>query len=120
MKWHYKILGGHAHVRVFMNGAMCGTLCFRVDEFERFKDHQTKWPSIIEFVDEKNVGVEHNAQIEGGFNRPSGFRFYRLSDAIDKAKEIGHKYVFSFDDSKRTIYYPSNRETGETQHWIAT
>lgn len=35
MKWYYTILGGHTHVRVFMNGAKCGDLCFRNEEFER-------------------------------------------------------------------------------------
>lgn len=33
MKWYYKILGGHTHVRVFMNGGKCGDLCFRNEEF---------------------------------------------------------------------------------------
>lgn len=40
MKWYYKILGGHTHVRVFMNGAKCGDLCFRNEEMkEIFIDH---------------------------------------------------------------------------------
>ena len=34
MTWYYKSLGGHTHVRVYMNGAKCGDLCFRNDEFE--------------------------------------------------------------------------------------
>lgn len=33
MKWYYKIMGSHTHVRVFMNGAKCGDLCFRNEEF---------------------------------------------------------------------------------------
>ncbi len=33
MNWRYQIKGSHTHVRVFMNGALCGTLCFRTDEF---------------------------------------------------------------------------------------
>ncbi len=33
MNWRYKILGGHTHVRVFLNGAKCGDLCFRNEEF---------------------------------------------------------------------------------------
>jgi len=37
MKWYYKILGGHTHVRVFMNGALCGTLVFRNAEFEQIQ-----------------------------------------------------------------------------------
>lgn len=34
MKWYWHRAGGHVHVRVFMNGAKCGELCFRVEEFE--------------------------------------------------------------------------------------
>ena len=34
MKWYYKIMGGHTHVRVFMNGAKCGDLVFRNEEFQ--------------------------------------------------------------------------------------
>lgn len=37
MKWYYKIIGEHTHVRVFMNGAKCGDLCFRNDEFTLLK-----------------------------------------------------------------------------------
>jgi hypothetical protein len=37
MKWYYSIRGGHTHVRVFMNGASCGGLCFRNDEFEEVR-----------------------------------------------------------------------------------
>lgn len=33
MKWFFTIAGGHTHVRVFMNGAKCGDLCFRNEEF---------------------------------------------------------------------------------------
>jgi hypothetical protein len=33
MNWYYKTLGGHTHVRVFMNGARCGDLVFRNEEF---------------------------------------------------------------------------------------
>lgn len=36
MTWYYKILGGHTHVRVFMNHAKCGDLCFRNEEFAIF------------------------------------------------------------------------------------
>lgn len=34
MNWYYKILGGHTHVRVFMNGGKCGDLVFRNEEFQ--------------------------------------------------------------------------------------
>jgi len=35
MKWFYAMAGGHTHVRVFMNGAKCGDLCFRNEEFKQ-------------------------------------------------------------------------------------
>lgn len=47
MKWYYKILGGHTHVRVFMNGAKCGDLCFRNEEFELIRQS-----IAIQFIDE--------------------------------------------------------------------
>lgn len=35
MKWHYRKRGkSHIEVTVFMNGAKCGELCFRKEEFE--------------------------------------------------------------------------------------
>lgn len=37
MKWYYSTLGGHTHVRVFMNGGKCGDLCFRNEEFEQLR-----------------------------------------------------------------------------------
>jgi len=33
MRWYWHIQGGHTHVRVFLNGAKCGDLCFRNEEF---------------------------------------------------------------------------------------
>lgn len=39
MKWYYEIRGGHTHVRVFMNGAKCGTLCFQNEEFTQVREH---------------------------------------------------------------------------------
>lgn len=39
MKWYFKVLGGHTHVRVFMNGAKCGDLCFSNEEFTQIKEH---------------------------------------------------------------------------------
>lgn len=37
MTWYYNISPSHTHVRVFMNGALCGNLCFRNEEFEEIK-----------------------------------------------------------------------------------
>lgn len=34
MRWYWEVLGGHTHVRVFLDGANCGELCFRNDDFE--------------------------------------------------------------------------------------
>jgi hypothetical protein len=33
MKWEWKVAGRHTHVRVFFNGANCGSLVFRNEEF---------------------------------------------------------------------------------------
>ena len=30
---YFKVLGGHTHVRMFMNGGKCGDLVFRNEEF---------------------------------------------------------------------------------------
>jgi hypothetical protein len=51
MKWYYKIQGGHVHVRVFMNGAKCGDLCFRVEEFEQVRREQHAIATIT-FINE--------------------------------------------------------------------
>lgn len=48
MTWYYNIAGGHTHVRVFMNGARCGDLCFRNEEFQLVKE-RCPW---IAFIDE--------------------------------------------------------------------
>lgn len=37
MKWYWTVAGGHTHVRVFMNGAKCGDLCFRNEEFNHIR-----------------------------------------------------------------------------------
>lgn len=37
MNWYYTLRGTHVHVRVFMNGGLCGNLVFRKDEFEELK-----------------------------------------------------------------------------------
>lgn len=41
MKWYYTIAGSHVHIRVYMNGAYCGNLCFRTEEFRQFAAQQT-------------------------------------------------------------------------------
>lgn len=40
MNWYFVKAGGHIKVRVFVNGALCGHLAFRDEEFESlFKKH---------------------------------------------------------------------------------
>ena len=56
MKWYYKVMGGHTHVRVFMNGGKCGDLCFRNEEFDRIREHYALlnprgW--LLQFIEEK-------------------------------------------------------------------
>lgn len=54
MKWIYKILGTHTHVRVYMNGALCGGLVFRNEEFRAIyaEASSTSTGIITEFVKE--------------------------------------------------------------------
>lgn len=47
MRWYYSIAGGHAHVRVYMHGAKCGDLCFRINEWEEV---HAAMPSFVEFI----------------------------------------------------------------------
>jgi hypothetical protein len=47
MTWYYKVMGGHTHVRVFMNGGKCGDLCFRNEEFDYIKQ-QCHWIAFLE------------------------------------------------------------------------
>lgn len=41
-------MGGHTHVRVFMNSGKCGDLCFRNEEFELVREHLEDWTLFIE------------------------------------------------------------------------
>lgn len=38
MKWYFKIGAVHSYVRVFVNGALCGKLCFRNEEFAAIRN----------------------------------------------------------------------------------
>lgn len=49
MRWRYVRKGDHIHVRVFMNGANCGQLTFRLEEFQ---DIQNELAHQIDFVAE--------------------------------------------------------------------
>lgn len=37
MRWHYQVGEAHTRVLVFMNGALCGELCFRIEEFQALR-----------------------------------------------------------------------------------
>jgi len=50
MKWYWKLLGGHVHIRVFMNGGKAGDLCFRVEEFRLL---QEQLAGKVVFIEEK-------------------------------------------------------------------
>ena len=56
MRWYYIVRGEHTHVRVFINGALAGTLCFRTAEFERLMNqcrynHEDVYGyQVIEFI----------------------------------------------------------------------
>lgn len=49
MRWYFEILGGHTHVRVYMNGGLVGELCFRNEEFDEIREH-CPW---IQFIEDK-------------------------------------------------------------------
>lgn len=51
MKWYYITQVSHVHVRVFINGGMAGTLCFRVKEFEEILAQHKDNPYIT-FINE--------------------------------------------------------------------
>lgn len=47
MNWRYKINGSHAHIRVYVNGALAGNLVLRVDELNELMQITPAY--IIEF-----------------------------------------------------------------------
>lgn len=54
MKWLWRELGGHTHVDIFMNGANCGRLTFRNEEFAQLRmrialEHGVGKTSWVEF-----------------------------------------------------------------------
>ena len=63
MKWYYETRGQHVHVKVYMNGALCGNLTFRVEEFAAIRkaEFDTRFmkavPDVIGFY-----GQEEEAQ----------------------------------------------------------
>lgn len=57
MNWHYKVLGTHTHVRVFMNGAACGKLVFRNEEFLKIYEtyRPDNWCPLINFIEDEET-----------------------------------------------------------------
>lgn len=51
MTWRYRLLGNHAHIRVYLNGALCGELCFGAAEFREFA-RERRGNVEVEFIDE--------------------------------------------------------------------
>ena len=51
MTWYYRRDDGHTRVKVFMNGAKCGGLCFRHEEFNACLIWHNM-AGFIKFVDE--------------------------------------------------------------------
>lgn len=66
MKWYYTVLGGHTHVRVFMNGGKCGDLCFRNEEFQEIQERLkvTDEYTQIEHMDTSLIRFIPDAQDE--------------------------------------------------------
>lgn len=58
MTWYFKELGGHTHVRVFMNGGKCGDLFFRNEEF--LSIFNKAGGHLIVFVKESDEKEEHH------------------------------------------------------------
>jgi hypothetical protein len=48
MKWYFKQLGDHVHIRIFMNGALCGKIVLRTEEFNSFRRREVN----IELLDD--------------------------------------------------------------------
>jgi hypothetical protein len=77
MKWYWKIGGGHTHVRIFLNGAKCGDLCFTNEEFYGIR-HSV---SGITFIDE-NEPV--NVMPQGYQSREDANEAYNRTDNTPK------------------------------------
>jgi hypothetical protein len=50
MRWYFTILGGRVHIRVFLNGAKCGDLCFRREEFDQIQGELCHKTGLVEFI----------------------------------------------------------------------
>lgn len=54
MKWYYKILGEHTHVKCYMNGALLGTLIFKNDEFVHIVDRVHHGLPVVDAFEEES------------------------------------------------------------------
>ncbi len=61
MTWYFKVVGAHTHVRCYANHALCGTLCFRNEEFDQIRSKHSglcdesgcpQDNGLIEFINE--------------------------------------------------------------------
>jgi len=105
MRWYYKVMGTHTHVRVFMNGGKCGDLVFRNTEFQDILEQHAKWhhnynlwnentTPLVEFVSEDVainpiLRMQMEARKEAGTNKPDG-EVSRLHETVqDPDKQEG-------------------------------
>lgn len=51
LRWYYSRAGSYVHVRVFLNGANCGQLTFRNEEFDKLL-RSTSYTRIITFIND--------------------------------------------------------------------
>ena len=80
MRWYYKIEGTHTHVRVFLNGAFCGTLTFTNEEFDRISN------SVREIFMAGSGEMSTNV----GMSSP----FITLRDQVEFLKEANEIFEF--------------------------
>ena len=52
MNIYWKLLGGHVHMRVFMNGAKMGDLVCRREEFNEVRD--CMYPNSVNWIEEQD------------------------------------------------------------------
>jgi hypothetical protein len=78
MNWKYKVQGSHVHVKVYMNGALCGNLVFSLSEFEHIVANQAilrpsnlisfvkeeREPSVYDTMTEEQKRQAHNIQVQ--------------------------------------------------------
>lgn len=115
MKWYWELLGGHVHVRVFMNGGKCGDLCFREEEFQQLRS----W-----------LGCRIEFAREGESTYPRAQFFLWKTPAggamivVDRDGEVSVTndadavvaYVLKKHPGKRIIYQDTEKQWAELRH----